>query len=218
MRFTSGRAGTYHYWASTMGAPVPFRELAGAFVVDPAGGTIAPDRMFVITEWTSLTPPAARRDRHAPTMHPRRSSRRQPRFMFVINGLSWPATERLDISASARPCAGACINLSSQSHPMHLHGFYFDVDSLGDGMRDQPFDEAQRTSRRDAAASVGRHDDDDVDAGTRRELALPLPHHAPRLAVAPAFRIAATITLSTRVRTPISTTITTIQARQAWPG
>ena len=38
VRFTSGRAGTYHYWATTMGAPVPFRELAGAFVVDPAGG------------------------------------------------------------------------------------------------------------------------------------------------------------------------------------
>ena len=26
------------------------------------------------------------------------------------------------------------INLSSQAHPMHLHGFYFEVDSLGDGV------------------------------------------------------------------------------------
>src|SRR5688500_18201387 len=33
VRFRSGPAGTYHYWASTLGAPVPFRELAGALVV-----------------------------------------------------------------------------------------------------------------------------------------------------------------------------------------
>ena len=36
------------------------------------------------------------------------------------------------------------INLSSQSHPLHLHGFYFDVDSLGNGLRDTLFDAAHR--------------------------------------------------------------------------
>ena len=56
VRFASGPAGTYHYWASTIGAPVPFRELAGAFVVDPAAGPVEPDRIIVITEWTNLTP------------------------------------------------------------------------------------------------------------------------------------------------------------------
>ena len=35
--FTAGRAGTYHYWATAMGAPVPFREMAGALIVDPRG-------------------------------------------------------------------------------------------------------------------------------------------------------------------------------------
>ena len=40
---------------TTMGAPVPFRELAGAFVVDPPGGAVEDDRVMVITEWTSLT-------------------------------------------------------------------------------------------------------------------------------------------------------------------
>ena len=40
VRFRSGPAGTYHYWASTIGAPVPFRELAGALVVDPAGSNL----------------------------------------------------------------------------------------------------------------------------------------------------------------------------------
>ena len=36
------------------------------------------------------------------------------------------------------------INLDGpQRHPMHLHGFYFTVDSLGDGLRDAPFDEGR---------------------------------------------------------------------------
>ena len=55
IRFASGQAGTYHYWATTMGAPVPFRELAGALVVDPPRGQAIADRIFVITEWSSLT-------------------------------------------------------------------------------------------------------------------------------------------------------------------
>jgi len=35
------------------------------------------------------------------------------------------------------------INLSSQTHPMHLHGFYFDVERLGDGMRESPVADSQ---------------------------------------------------------------------------
>ena len=33
------------------------------------------------------------------------------------------------------------INASPAPHPMHLHGFYFDVGSLGNGTRDEPLDE-----------------------------------------------------------------------------
>src|SRR6185295_9129434 len=36
------------------------------------------------------------------------------------------------------------INLSSQHHPMHLHGFYFEVESLGDGVTDTPVAAADR--------------------------------------------------------------------------
>ena len=41
VRFTLDRAGTYHYWATTTGMPLPFRgasdtQLSGALVVDPA--------------------------------------------------------------------------------------------------------------------------------------------------------------------------------------
>lgn len=36
------------------------------------------------------------------------------------------------------------INLSTQPHPMHLHGFYFDVESQGDGLRDTALSAGQR--------------------------------------------------------------------------
>ena len=109
MRFKSGPAGTYHYWATSTGMPLPFRadgdtQLSGAFVVDPRGADPDADRIFVITDWTSLTreqlkemlgqddPGAA-------------SSSSSPKFTFLINGLSWPHTERLTYSW-ARRCAG----------------------------------------------------------------------------------------------------------------
>ena len=51
----------------------------------------------------------------------------------MINGLSWPATERLTYQRG-ETVRWRLINLSSQVHPMHLHGFYFEVESLGDGV------------------------------------------------------------------------------------
>lgn len=135
VRFTSGRSGTYHYWATSMGAPMPFRELAGALVVDPPGGS-DPDRIFVITEWASLTP-AQLRDLLAADDVDERFVALAPRITFVINGLSWPATERLAYQRG-ETVRWRVINLSSQLHPMHLHGFYFTVRRTGDGFRDAP--------------------------------------------------------------------------------
>jgi FtsP/CotA-like multicopper oxidase with cupredoxin domain len=61
----------------------------------------------------------------------------------VINGLAWPASERFtyDVGQRAR---WRVINLSSQPHPLHLHGFYFEVNSLGNGLRESTFDDAHR--------------------------------------------------------------------------
>ena len=140
--FTAGRAGTYHYWATAMGAPIPFREMAGALIVDPKGGAATPDRVFVITEWTSLTPAQLgdimRADDPSDVF-----VKLQPRFTFAMNGLSWPATERLTYPLGEN-VRWRLINLSSQHHPMHLHGFYFEVDSLGDGVTDRPVAAADR--------------------------------------------------------------------------
>lgn len=134
VRFASGRAGTYHYWATSMGAPMPFRELAGALIVDPPGAISDPDRIFVITEWTSLTP-AQLREIVSADDPGERFLALGPQLTFVMNGLSWPATERLTYRRGDT-VRWRVINLSSQTHPMHLHGFYFTVLSTGDGRRD----------------------------------------------------------------------------------
>jgi FtsP/CotA-like multicopper oxidase with cupredoxin domain len=135
VRFASGRAGTYHYWGTSIGAPVPFRELAGALVVDPPGTRVA-DRIFVITEWTSLTP-AQLGEIFSADDSTAVFVRLRPKLTFVINGLSWPATERLTYRRG-QPVHWRVINLSSQTHPMHLHGFYFTVTHMGDGRIEQP--------------------------------------------------------------------------------
>jgi FtsP/CotA-like multicopper oxidase with cupredoxin domain len=142
VRFRSGVPGTYHYWASTMGAPVPFRELAGAFVVDDAGGASEPNRILVITEWSNLTP--AQLGQIVTADEPTEVFvGLKPRLTFVINGLSWPLTERFTYDVGER-VRWRVVNASSQAHPLHLHGFYFEVNSLGDGLRDSPVEEDRR--------------------------------------------------------------------------
>ena len=93
LRFAAGRSGTYHYWATSLGAPSPMREMAGAFVVDPKEGA-EPDRIFVITEWNTLTAPEFAEVLAADAPSERFLAAR-PAVAFMINGLSWPATERL---------------------------------------------------------------------------------------------------------------------------
>jgi FtsP/CotA-like multicopper oxidase with cupredoxin domain len=115
---------------------MPFRELAGALVVDPRDGPKVPDRVLVITEWSSLTPQQLGQIMAAdnPTAAFLAS---KPAVTFTINGLAWPATERLTYRRG-EPVRWRVINLSSQTHPMHLHGFYFTVTHLGNGQRDAP--------------------------------------------------------------------------------
>lgn len=141
-RFTSGAAGTYHYWASTFGAPIPFRELAGAFVVDPLTGQAEPDRILVVTEWSNLTA-SQFGEIFAADVPTEMFLKLKPRVTMLINGLSWPATERFTYELGQR-VQWRVINLSSQIHPMHLHGFYFEVGSLGNGIHDAILDAAHR--------------------------------------------------------------------------
>ncbi|HEY7291799.1 MAG TPA: multicopper oxidase domain-containing protein [Vicinamibacterales bacterium] len=147
IRFPSGPAGTYHYAATTIGVAVPLRawedtQLSGAFIVDPAGASREPDRVFVITEWTAITD--EQYGQLVAALDPGDLFLTwKPQFAFFINGRSWPHTERLSYPLGAH-VRWRVINLTTQIHPMHLHGFYFDVDSLGDGVHDRSFDADHR--------------------------------------------------------------------------
>jgi FtsP/CotA-like multicopper oxidase with cupredoxin domain len=119
--FSSGEPGAYYYWASAGGDTIggrPYKEdsqLHGAFVVD-AAGVVVPDRIFVIGTW---------RDRHSP----------QESFdVPTINGKSWPHTERLEYPLGGE-VRWVWLNPSGNVHPMHMHGSYFQVLSIGDAER-----------------------------------------------------------------------------------
>jgi FtsP/CotA-like multicopper oxidase with cupredoxin domain len=92
--------------------------LVGAFIVDPAETPPqANERVFVLTSYASPSEPAD-------------VTRR-----LSVNGLSWPHTERLTYD-QGDTVHWRVINASGVYHPLHLHGFYFTVESRGDGQAD----------------------------------------------------------------------------------
>jgi hypothetical protein len=134
-RFVRRLPGTYQYWATLSewqrALPLPPNAraqgllrprfdapLAGALVVD-APGPIPKDRIFVIGETDDQVPPL-KKDRRGPV----------GRQFTVMNGKSWPYTERLRY-ALGDTIRWRLVNTTFQAHPMHLHGFYFRVDSHG---------------------------------------------------------------------------------------
>jgi FtsP/CotA-like multicopper oxidase with cupredoxin domain len=130
VQFLAGDPGTYQYFASAGGEIYrgrPFREdsqLHGAFIVDPPG-VVAHDRVFVLGMWRNQATPTLSKD------------------VAVINGKSWPYTERLTY-ASGQQARWRIINASDVNHPMHMHGSFYRVDSKGDGERDQIFPPEQQ--------------------------------------------------------------------------
>ena len=124
VRFAAGKAGTWFYWASSdPGAftdrPPADAELAGAFIIDPAGTRRPPaDRILVLAEWNRDARPGGIVFQTDLTR-------------FTINGKAWPNTERLSYAAGDT-VRFRIVNASETPHPMHLHGFYFGVKSRGD--------------------------------------------------------------------------------------
>ena len=122
VHFLAGEPGTYHYFASAggeMNRGRPFRDdsqMYGALIVDPPGA-VPNDRVFVIGVWRSELLPTRSND------------------VAVINGKSWPYTERLTYAAGEQ-VRWRWINASDVNHPMHLHGSFYTVDAVGDGERD----------------------------------------------------------------------------------
>ena len=133
LRFAVGAPGTYEYHATAGGALEfgrPVRDdsqLAGAFIVDLAGEG-GPRSDFCDGSLAERTRVAAFRH-EVPTL---------PHMIPVINGKSWPYTERLNYP-SGETVHWRWINASGGGHPMHMHGSYFRVKSRGDGESDQVF-------------------------------------------------------------------------------
>lgn len=128
-QFVATVPGTYYYWGTTTGAtdhnrPGIDSQLTGVIVVDDANAPRTPrDRIFVIGLWTmQLRGGVVARD---------------DLLRFVMNGRAWPNTERLTYN-TGDSVRFRIVNTSSAPHPMHLHGFYFNVDARGNGRVDEP--------------------------------------------------------------------------------
>lgn len=125
LRIQLNAPGTYFYWGTTMGRAIQDRtredsQLSGAIIVDAAGEPQPADRVIVLG---MLTDTAGR------------WFTVRKKMLTVMNGLSWPHTERLTY-AMGDTVRWRLINATADMHPMHLHGFYYHVDSRGDGQGD----------------------------------------------------------------------------------
>jgi FtsP/CotA-like multicopper oxidase with cupredoxin domain len=141
MRFRPMFAGTFYYAGQTgksrlFGRLQEDSQLNGAIIVDPPGTAPVPNaRVFLISWWVAPNP-------ESPTG--------LERATFVINGRSWPHTEHLD-AAQGDTLRWRWINMTELDHPLHLHGFYFRVDAVGNGAN---WTEYARTERRRAVTEV----------------------------------------------------------------
>jgi FtsP/CotA-like multicopper oxidase with cupredoxin domain len=130
LRYRLGAAGTYFYWGAFRGTTIAERlwkdsQLNGAIVVDPPGRTM-PDHIFVLSEW----------------FHPY-DDNRPFEVVSVINGKGWPSTETLNLS-QGDSTRFRVINAIPLHHPMHLHGFFYRIESRGTGFRDVPVPAGKR--------------------------------------------------------------------------
>ena len=128
VRFRLDAAGTYYYWGTTTGRAINFRtgldaQLTGAIIVDRADAPRPSDRILLIGMWTDTVA---------------RAYTQRKRILPVVNGRSWPHDEHLHYTVGDT-IHWRVINSSGDNHPMHLHGFYFRVDSRGDGVGDTTY-------------------------------------------------------------------------------
>ncbi len=124
IRFTLGTAGTYFYWAAFLGTTAADRlwkdsQLNGAIVVDAPGASTR-DEIFVLSEWFLDY-----------------DDGRPFEVVSVINGQGWPHTAIVNLR-QGDSTRFRVINTIPLHHPMHLHGFFYTIESHGDGRVDTP--------------------------------------------------------------------------------
>ena len=123
--FRLDRVGNFFYWAALEGLSTYAdrfwldSQLTGALIVDPVGATPPPqERIWVITEWFHEFP--------------------KPRVFesaLTFNGKAWPYNERLTFP-QGDSVHFRIVNAAAVDHPLHLHGFYFQVSRHGGARAD----------------------------------------------------------------------------------
>jgi FtsP/CotA-like multicopper oxidase with cupredoxin domain/LmbE family N-acetylglucosaminyl deacetylase len=131
--FTIDAAGAYVYDAQLRDGGEPIEgghgtQLVGVIIGDSAA-TPRPERVMVVSFWNRLIDSTAKES--------------PERFIFMFNGRLWPHTPRLTYTLGDT-VRWRIVDGSFGEHPMHLHGFYFRVDSRGTGELDSTYTPDQR--------------------------------------------------------------------------
>ena len=149
--FRADIPGTYLYFGRTGDRPplpnpgaMKDAVLNGAFIVDPAGATPRKDeRVLVLSVFADTISALGVKGPAADQEMQRELVPRERWFLTAVNGQSWPHTERMTYNLGDT-VRWRVINASPAPHPMHLHGFYFNVESKGDINRDTVYTAARQ--------------------------------------------------------------------------
>ena len=137
--FRASMPGTYFYWSSQPNAVVPFPnaqilgQLVGGLIVEtPEEAARAEhDRVLIMTRWRGNGGPAGD------------LVRAQRWEITAFNGRSWPHTERFAFTVGDT-VRWRVIAANNDGHQMHLHGFYFLVESKGAAAVDSVYAEKDK--------------------------------------------------------------------------
>lgn len=130
VEFTLTAVGTYFYWGAFAGTTLNDRlwkdsQLNGAIVFDAPGASTR-DHILLLSEWFLPY------DENRPF-----------EVVSVINGKGWPNTHTIEL-AQNDSTRFRVINTIPLHHPMHLHGFYYRIESTGTGSKDTPVPRAKQ--------------------------------------------------------------------------
>jgi FtsP/CotA-like multicopper oxidase with cupredoxin domain len=129
IQFKASTPGLFFYWGGSDSDDLKLRygidsQLTGALVVDPPGQR-ANDEIFVIEMMSDV-----------PGLRARQT-------LATINGKSWPYTPRFQYNIGQR-VHWRWINATNEPHALHLHGFYYKVDTINRGGQITSYPEDER--------------------------------------------------------------------------